>query len=168
MLATRTDYVATKTSRVATPPVQAPTPTVAGELAAPPPPPPYAAPPAAAPPAAATRPVAAAAEDASSEPVLWVGDSTFARLATCEAWTALHIRSEPLAVNGERPLELMKRLDRIADKHPRSQWRGRSTPSVTTAPHAPAWCLRGRRPPRVIPEQLGRSPRPQEPARRTA
>ena len=100
--------------------------------------------------------------------MLWVGDSTFARLATCEAWTALHIRSEPLAVNGERPLELMKRLDRIADKHFRSRWRGRSIPSVTTAPHAPAWGLRGRRPPRVTPEQLGRSPRPQEPARGTA
>ena len=59
-----------------------------------------------------------ATDDLSSEPVLWIGDSTFARVAASAAWSGLNIRSEPLAVNGERPLELLRRLDKIADKHP--------------------------------------------------
>ena len=75
--------------------------------------------------AAATGAAAAAAAgrlgDASTAPVLWVGDSTFVRLTGCDAWGALQLgdlRSEIKSVNGEKPPELLRRLDKLADKHP--------------------------------------------------
>ena len=58
--------------------------------------------------AAATGAAAAAGPlgDASTAPVLWVGDSTFVRLTGCDAWGALQLgdlRSEIKSVNGEKP-----------------------------------------------------------------
>ena len=60
-------------------------------------------------------------DDANTAPVLWVGDSTFVRLTGCDAWGALQmgdLRSEIKSVNGEKPPELLRRLDKLADKHP--------------------------------------------------
>jgi hypothetical protein len=83
---------------------------------------------AAAPAVSAGTPLSAGAprplDDGNAAPVLWVGDSTFVRLTKCDAWGALQmgdLRSEIKSVNGEKPSELLRRIDKLADTHPHAR-----------------------------------------------